>query len=326
MAKLTNPLGGEDARGKLGKGIIYRRGKIATRYHVPRDPKTVAQLAARQAFKEMVVSYLTQAQADVLYAAIVHLHDDRYSLLSHNHSATYAPIAKGVTNGDGHDHVGGDGGTVSYAGLAGRPVAETNANNIFGCTAAGASAFAGTIATLPGGAPTTLTYNAGFTGSDLALVPTATTQLGKMRLYNTTRGTSAKISNAVVATKTITFTANVPAGWTVGDVITIASQTVTGGGVSWADIEITVGPTGKNYLFVLLVYKDTTTAGLTLQYHPLEAYAVSKAMPCPCVVANLTAFQGHYLIKVVNNVFAISWQASGANTASVVIREAGYLE
>lgn len=30
----------------------------------------------------------------------------------------YAPIAKGVTNGDLHDHSGGDGGQVDHAGLA----------------------------------------------------------------------------------------------------------------------------------------------------------------------------------------------------------------
>ena len=35
--------------------------------------------------------------------------------------ATYAPIAKGVTNGDSHDHVGGDGATLAYTSLSGRP-------------------------------------------------------------------------------------------------------------------------------------------------------------------------------------------------------------
>ncbi len=31
---------------------------------------------------------------------------------------TYAPIAKSVTNGDTHDHVGGDGAQIDHAGLA----------------------------------------------------------------------------------------------------------------------------------------------------------------------------------------------------------------
>lgn len=34
----------------------------------------------------------------------------------HAHDADYAPIAKGVTNGDSHDHVGGDGGALTAVG------------------------------------------------------------------------------------------------------------------------------------------------------------------------------------------------------------------
>jgi hypothetical protein len=36
-------------------------------------------------------------------------------------SALFAPIAKGVTNGDSHDHVGGDGAQIAYSGLSGLP-------------------------------------------------------------------------------------------------------------------------------------------------------------------------------------------------------------
>lgn len=37
---------------------------------------------------------------------------------NHNHDAQYAPIAKGVTNGDSHDHNGGDGGQISHTTLS----------------------------------------------------------------------------------------------------------------------------------------------------------------------------------------------------------------
>lgn len=33
-------------------------------------------------------------------------------------ATTYAPIAKGVTNGDSHDHNGGDGAQISHANLS----------------------------------------------------------------------------------------------------------------------------------------------------------------------------------------------------------------
>jgi hypothetical protein len=37
---------------------------------------------------------------------------------NHLHDSQYAPVAKGVTNGDTHDHSGGDGAQISHAGLA----------------------------------------------------------------------------------------------------------------------------------------------------------------------------------------------------------------
>jgi hypothetical protein len=36
-----------------------------------------------------------------------------------NAPTTFAPIAKGVTNGDAHDHLGGDGGTIAHSSLSG---------------------------------------------------------------------------------------------------------------------------------------------------------------------------------------------------------------
>jgi hypothetical protein len=85
MAKVYYPLFSGDVRGRLGKRVIYRRGGVVTRYFVPRDPKSAAQLAQRVFFLEHFVGSLTQEEADLLYAAIAHLHDDRYSLLAHGH-------------------------------------------------------------------------------------------------------------------------------------------------------------------------------------------------------------------------------------------------
>lgn len=46
---------------------------------------------------------------------------------SHDHAATYAPIANGVTNGDSHDHSGGDGAQIAYSTLSGLPTLGTAA-------------------------------------------------------------------------------------------------------------------------------------------------------------------------------------------------------
>ena len=46
---------------------------------------------------------------------------------AHDHDSTYAPLAKGVTNGDSHDHSGGDGAQIAYASLSGTPTLGTAA-------------------------------------------------------------------------------------------------------------------------------------------------------------------------------------------------------
>ena len=40
---------------------------------------------------------------------------------NHAHTGAYAPAAEGVTNGNSHDHSGGDGGTIAYASISGAP-------------------------------------------------------------------------------------------------------------------------------------------------------------------------------------------------------------
>jgi hypothetical protein len=53
VAKVVGPAMSIDARGQLGKAIIYQGrpgGTIVTRYKVPRDPKTAAQRCRRTLF------------------------------------------------------------------------------------------------------------------------------------------------------------------------------------------------------------------------------------------------------------------------------------
>jgi hypothetical protein len=41
-----------------------------------------------------------------------------YATATHNHDSAYAPTSKGVTNGDSHDHVGGDGAAITESALS----------------------------------------------------------------------------------------------------------------------------------------------------------------------------------------------------------------
>lgn len=66
---------------------------------------------------------------------------DSKSATTHNHDAAYAPIAKGVTNGDAHDHNGGDGGQIAYSSLSGLPsLGSAAAQNTTAFEASGAVA------------------------------------------------------------------------------------------------------------------------------------------------------------------------------------------
>lgn len=51
---------------------------------------------------------------------------------NHNHNADYAPAAKGVTNGDSHDHSGGDGAQIAYSSLSSIPTTFTPASHTHG--------------------------------------------------------------------------------------------------------------------------------------------------------------------------------------------------
>lgn len=211
---------------------------------------------------------------------------------------------------------------ITAANLIGSfAIAETNANDIYRVDAAGASVFVGTINGAPSGA--SVAYNV-TSGNENAMVPTATTQLGKMRLYNTTRGTSALISNCNTGTNTITLTANAPAGWANGDTITIASQTVSGGGVNWVDIEITSGVTGRTSLFMNVTMFDTANAGIVLRIHPFETYAAPKTKSIPNQVISQSV-DALALVKITGNVFSVSWNPSGASSFTFLLRLAGYL-
>jgi hypothetical protein len=85
MAKVTDPLLSVSASGRVGRMMIHRFGGVVTKYHRPKNTNSILQIEHRAAFKAYYMSSLTQAQADLLYAAIIHEHDDLYSLLAHGH-------------------------------------------------------------------------------------------------------------------------------------------------------------------------------------------------------------------------------------------------
>lgn len=196
----------------------------------------------------------------------------------------------------------------------------TNANNIFDLLGVGSSGWTGTINGAPSG--TTVTYT-NVSGNKNTLVPTSTSQLGKQRLYNTTRGNYALISTSN-GTSTITLTATVPANWANGDTITTISPTVASG-QNHVDIEITSGDlVGKTNVWLWGVIKDSG-ASVILRFHPFETFASSKQFNIFSPAANV-AVGSLQAYKLVSNILTIAWSASGAATASVTVRQVGYVK
>lgn len=197
--------------------------------------------------------------------------------------------------------------------------AETNANDIYRVDSpGGASLFVATINGTPSG--TSVVYNAPSSGTESVLVPTSTSQLAKMVLYNTTRSNGALISNCNTGTNTITLTATVPANWANGDTITIASQTVSGGSLNWIDLQITSGPTGKNSLFLKLQFSGNAAANRMI-VHPSETFSSSKNNLVQTQVASVPN-DSLALVPINSNKLAIAWEGT---PAFVTIREAGFI-
>jgi len=220
---------------------------------------------------------------------------------------------------DNHDHSGGDGAQIAYGSLSGTPVVENQSNDIYRADLIGASAFVGTINGAPSGA--SVAYNVS-SGQENAMLPTSTSQLAKMRLYNTTRGNSALISTVNTGTNTITLTANAPGSWANGDTITIASQTVSGGGLSWIDFEITATLTGKSSIGMNVGVNDSTNANVGLRLHPFETFNASKVKAFRVQVANQLFDGGFAKLKITSNVFSMAWNPAGAASFTLIVQGA----
>lgn len=80
-------------------------------------------------------------------------------------NAAYAPIAKGVTNGDSHDHSGGDGAQIAYGSLSGTPtiynqtiedeggaLTQRSTINFTGAGVTASDSGGKTVVSIPGGA------------------------------------------------------------------------------------------------------------------------------------------------------------------------------
>jgi len=221
-------------------------------------------------------------------------------------------------------NAGGAGGTCSALLLCNtQRMVTTSANDVWYVTAHAATDFVSTI----NGAPnaTTVVYGAVTAGDENVINPVAGTQLGKMVLWNTTRGTGRLIVSTNTATNTIT-TVNTVDAWANGDAITIQSQTcLSGGSPYFIDIDMSqtteLPETARALVMSAGVY-DSGGAGQYFTTHPWVAFVDSKQL------LNFTQSVSYIYrqveIPLVQRRFCIRSSASGAATKVTALRLCGY--
>lgn len=183
------------------------------------------------------------------------------------------------------------------------------------------SDFVATLNGAPVGAA--VVYNAPSSGNEEFIEPFATL-LTKMRLYNSTRGTYAKISSVNLGTNTITVSdAADVAAWQNGDTITVRSQTNTGsvGTDYFVDLELddtAVFPTLTRSIILSGTFRDSAAASQRLIFHPWETYVATKEFNFREQGANIAYEAIGPDIPLIQRRMTFLCQASGVSTVNAM--------
>lgn len=186
------------------------------------------------------------------------------------------------------------------------------------------TAFTSTISGAP--SPTSVTYGAITSGAENVIAPSANTQLGKMRLWNTTRNSYRLIRSVNTATNTITTVSSIDT-WANGDSITILSQT-TSAGTAADYIEVDLSQTTEipllaRSLDLQAIARDTGAGSMVLSFHPYQTYFSSKVVNTFTPSANV--FTGQvFPADLYDRVFTFRSAASGAGTKTSAFKVMAY--
>lgn len=226
-------------------------------------------------------------------------------------------------------NAGGAGGTCLALLLCNtRYVSATNADFLFSVTSHDNTAFTATISGTP--STTSVVYTP-VGGNENNLVPTSgSSNWGKMRIWNTTRGTYRLIDNTDTATNTITTIASTDA-WANGDSLTIESQTTLSGVTSkFVEIDLTqatalsiIPATARSLRFEQNAQDTTAAVNKYDSVHPFSTYASSKQSGVRTQV-NSATFTGHTSVPLISRVFCFQSSTGGAAARFSSIALEGY--
>lgn len=220
----------------------------------------------------------------------------------------------------------GSGGTVLVTLLTQTTyIPYQSTNDVYRADNHSVSLFVATI----NGAPsaTSVVYNAPSSG-DENIGPLATTQLAKMRLYNSTRGTYRLITAFNTGTNTITTVSSSDA-WANGDTITIKDNTISdpySPNVASFDLsQQSEIPVLARAIVLNVLHQDSGGAGQIVQFHPYEAASDAKLSNIVSTQSTSQNF-GLAIQKLVDRKFGSRLGASGTGTALTIIKIIGWFE
>lgn len=176
---------------------------------------------------------------------------------------------------------------------------------------------------------TNVPYDTISSGAEDVIVPAnqGGSELGRMRLYNSTRGTYRLITAVDTSLNKITTVASTDS-WADNDDITIRSQTCNPGSVPYMiDVDLSQQseiPLLARTLEVQVLKQETsTTANRSLRLHPWETYVAEKQIVTFAQAQN--SFMGNgFSIGLITQRFCWSWNAGGTGTGTQLVQCVGY--
>jgi hypothetical protein len=150
----------------------------------------------------------------------------------------------------------------------------------------------------------------------------ATTELGQIRLFNSTRGTYRLITAADTANNVIT-TVNSADAWADNDDIDIESQLCTAPGNDMIEMDTsqTTDIPGLTRILQCQFWKrDSGAVGQFIAIHPYDTYSNTREAFCLNQAAHATLYlMTSVPIPISQRRFCTRWNASGAGTAAQTI-------
>lgn len=224
----------------------------------------------------------------------------------------------------------GSGGTVAVKLLINsKTVSAINSNDLWTVVSQSDTLWTGTINGAPTATSVTLTTA---TGNLNCINQNAAGQLMQLRLRNITRGTYRLVTAVNTGTGVVT-TVNTVDAWANTDSMTVESGTVTSGlAYKQMDLDMktaidagTLPRLMRALNFITQVNDTSTTASAFLRWHPFETYSATKTQNVQSIpVASAYGFLNGVL-PIIGGVVTMGCDASGAATATVACRLAGYI-